>query len=96
MELIGKIALANPNNPTGLRAVGNNLYEPTDAAAVRQYSNAGSDGNGNIFQGYLENSNVDLAREFTDMIVTQRGFQANSKTISTSDEMLQELIRLKR
>ena len=96
MELIGKVALANPDNPSGLRATGNNLYEPTEAASLRQYSDAGSKGSGQVFQGYLENSNTDLAREFTDMIVTQRGVQANSKTITSSDEMLQELIRLKR
>lgn len=96
MELIGRVALANPDNPTGLKAVGSNLYEPTEAASIRQFSNPGTGGLGQIFQGYVENSNVDLAREFTEMILTQRGFQANSKTISTSDDMLQELIHLKR
>jgi flagellar hook protein FlgE len=96
MEVIGQVALANPDNPPGLNAVGSNLYEPTEAASLRNYSKAGTKGASQIFQGYVENSNVDLASEFTEMIITQRGFQANSKTISTSDEMLQELIHLKR
>ena len=92
----GRIALADVQNPTGLNSIGNNLYALTDAAAIRPFANPGESGNGQIFQGYLENSNVDLAREFTDMIITQRGFQANSRTITTSDEMLQELLSLKR
>jgi len=96
MESVGRVALAIADNPGGLKALGSNLYEPNEAASVRDYSGPDENGNGQIFQGYLENSNVDLASEFTDMIVTQRGFQANSKTISTSDELLQELIRLKR
>jgi len=57
---------------------------------------SGIAGKGKFIAGALEMSNVDLAAEFTDMIVTQRGFQANSKTITTSDQMLQELLTLKR
>ena len=57
---------------------------------------AGTQGTGGIASGFLEMSNVDLTREFTDMIVNQRGFQANSRIITTSDEMLQELLSLKR
>jgi flagellar hook protein FlgE len=72
------------------------LYEISEAAGLRELGNPGEDGNGQIYQGYLENSNTDLAREFTDMIITQRGYQANSKTISTADEMLQDLLHLKR
>lgn len=96
MELIGQVALAAPANPAGLEAVGSNLYRPMEAAGLTTFRAPGSQGNGQIYQGYLENSNVDLAKEFTDMILTQRGFQANSRTISTSDDMLQELLMLKR
>jgi len=96
MTLIGQVALAAPANPAGLEAVGSNLYRPMDAAGLTTFKAPVSQGNGQIYQGYLENSNVDLAKEFTDMILTQRGFQANSRTISTSDDMLQELLQLKR
>ena len=95
-EAMGRVALASFENPSGLLAVGSNLYQLTDAAVIREFANPGEGGNGQVFQGYLENSNVDLAREFTDMIITQRGFQANSRTITTSDEMLNELLMLKR
>jgi len=93
---MGRVALASFDNPGGLQAIGSNLYEETAAASLRAFTNPGENGLGQVFQGYLENSNVDLAREFTDMIITQRGFQANSRTISTSDDMLQELLTLKR
>jgi flagellar hook protein FlgE len=96
LQSSGRLALANFDNPAGLLAIGSNLYKLTDAAAIRDLANPGEGGTGQLFQGYLENSNVDLAGEFTDMIVTQRGFQANSRTISTSDEMLNELLMLKR
>ena len=95
-EAIGRVALATFDNPSGLMAVGSNLYRETEAASIRAFSNPGEAGVGQVFQGYLENSNVDLAREFTDMIITQRGFQANSRTITTSDDMLQELLTLNR
>ena len=91
-RLLGQVVLANFDNPAGLEKVGDNIY--------RQTANSGEfDGIGDagIFQaGVLEMSNVDLSREFTEMITTQRGFQANSRIISTSDEMLQELVNLKR
>jgi len=95
-EVVGRIALAAVDNPTGLEAAGENLYRQTEAAMVRGLGGPGEGGIGQIYQGYLENSNVDLAREFTDMIKTQRGFQANSRTISTADDMLQEALTLKR
>ena len=95
-EIAGRVALATFDNPNGLQAVGSNAYIQTDAAAIRPLANPGEEGVGQMLQGYIENSNVDLSREFTDMIVTQRGFQANSRTISTSDDMLQELLSLKR
>jgi flagellar hook protein FlgE len=95
-EAYGRVALASFDNNTGLSAVGSNLYQKTDAANIRVFEDAGTNGVGQVFQGYLENSNVDLAQEFSDMIITQRGFQANSRSITASDEMLMELLALKR
>lgn len=93
---VARVAVATFDNNTGLEAVGSNLFRTNSAASIRTFNNANSNGVGQIFQGYLENSNVDLAQEFSDMIITQRGFQANSRSITTSDEMLQELLSLKR
>ena len=62
----------------------------------RAHGKSGSEGRGSVNAGYLEMSNVDLSEEFTEMIVAQRGFQANTRIITTSDEILQELINLKR
>ncbi len=92
----GQVALASFDNNTGLEAVGKNLFKKTPAANLRTFADAGTTGLGEVFQGYVENSNVDLAQEFTEMIITQRGFQANSRSITTSDEMLVELLQLKR
>ena len=72
------------------------MFSGSVAAAEQPMINPGSPGSGTIYQGYLENANVDLAQEFTEMIVTERGYQANSRSITTSDEMLQELLSLKR
>jgi flagellar hook protein FlgE len=93
---VARVALATFDNNTGLEAVGSNLFRSNAAANMRTFNNSNSNGIGQIFQGYLENSNVDLAQEFSDMIITQRGFQANSRSITTSDDMLQELLQLKR
>lgn len=93
---VARVAVATFDNNTGLEAIGSNLFKSNSAASLRAFNNANSNGVAQVFQGYLENSNVDLAQEFSDMIVTQRGFQANSRSITTSDEMLQELLQLKR
>ena len=93
--VIGRVALARFDNNYGLDSVGSNLFRE-GAANPRAFTNPGVNGTGQIFQGFLENSNVDLAQEFTDMIITQRGFQANSRTITTGDELLQEVLSLKR
>ena len=91
-RLLGQVVLANFDNPAGLEKVGDNIYRNT--ANSGDFDGIGEAG---IFQaGVLEMSNVDLSQEFTEMITTQRGFQANSKIISTSDEMLHELVNLKR
>ncbi len=93
---LGAIALANFNNPAGMLRMGNNLYKESTNSGSKMIGTAENGGRGSIMSGNLEMSNVDLAQEFTDMIVTQRGFQANTRVITTSDEMLQELANIKR
>ena len=94
---LGLIALAKFDNPAGLLKSGENLYTPTtNSGDFKKAVRAGTEGVGTLNPGTLEMSNVDLSYEFTEMIVTQRGFQANSRIITTSDEMLQELVNLKR
>ena len=91
-KLLGQIVVANFDNPAGLEKAGDNLFRSTASSGAFD-----SIGEAGTFQtGVLEMSNVDLSKEFTEMIVTQRGFQANSRIISTSDEMLQELVNIKR
>jgi flagellar hook protein FlgE len=93
---LGQIVLADFNNPGGLLRVGDNMYAVSgnSGGAVLGYALEGIQST--LTSGALEMSNVDLAQEFTNMIVTQRGFQANSRVITSSDEMLQELVNLKR
>lgn len=97
-KLLGQIAVAKFANAAGLAKSGNNLYSTTmnsgDFDGIGQDITA--DGEGSMESGVLEMSNVDLAGEFTEMITTQRGFQANSRIITTSDSMLEELVNLKR
>jgi flagellar hook protein FlgE len=99
---LGQIAMASFKNPAGLSKTGKNLYDRSansGEGVVRSGLNSATDnskGYGDMLQGMLEMSNVDLAEQFTDMIVTSRAFQANSKTISTGDEILQEILNLKR
>lgn len=95
-KALGQIMLAKFDNPMGLQKAGNNFFVDTRNSGEPQYGRAGSGGFGAIAPGTLEASNVDLALEFTEMITTQRGFQANSRIITTSDEMLQELVNIKR
>jgi flagellar hook protein FlgE len=95
-QAIGRVALANFSNPPGLSKVGSSLYEPTVNSGDAQVGAAGTGGRGVLSGGSLEMSNVDLSAEFTNLIVAQRGFQANSRVITTSDEVLQELVNLKR
>ena len=92
----GKISLANFANPSGLQLEGSNYYSATSNSGRAMLCNPGSDGTGELQSNTLELSNVDLSSEFADMITTQRGFQANSRIITVSDTMLEELINLKR
>lgn len=83
-------------NPSGLRSLGNNLYEQTNSSGPAQQSNAGIQGMGTIVQGFLETSNVNVVEEMVNMIQAQRAYELNSKAITTSDEMLSQLANLKR
>jgi flagellar hook protein FlgE len=93
---IGQIGLASFTNPGGLEKAGDNTYQASNNSGTANIGASGTAGKGKVIAGTLEMSNVDLAEQFTDMIVTERGFQANSRTITTSDQMLQELLQLKR
>lgn len=93
---LAQIALAVFNNPGGLTKVGDTLFEKSNNSGEPQVGTVGTGGRGGVTASALEMSNVDLSQEFSNMIITQRGFQANSKIITTSDEMLEILANLKR
>ena len=95
-QTLGQLALANFNNVNGLEKIGDSMFRSTVNSGLAQVAPAGSAGLGLITSGALEMSNVDLAQEFTNLVIAQRGFQANSRIITTSDEILQELVNLKR
>src|SRR5690625_4535342 len=95
-QVVGQVALANFSNPAGLQKAGGNLFLNSENAGYTGLSIPETDGTAAIVSGALEMSNVDLAEEFTEMITAQRGFQANTRIITTSDEILQELVNLKR
>ena len=92
---LGKLAIAKFSNSSGLTKSANNLFQESINSGTPDINVAG-EGRGTLASGSLEMSNVDLSEEFTDMIVAQRGFQANTRIITTSDEILQELVNLKR
>jgi flagellar hook protein FlgE len=92
---IGQIAMATFANPNGLEKLGSSLYSATVNSGNAQIGVAGQGGRGTLSGGTLEMSNVDLAAEFTNLIVAERGFQANSRVITTSDQILQDLVNLK-
>ena len=93
---LAQIGLARFANENGLSKASDNQWTESTNSGRAVYGTAGSTGFGALSAGALETSNVDLASEFTDLIVAQRGFQANSKMITTGDEMLQEMINIKR
>ena len=95
-QALGQVALGSFTNPAGLEKAGGSLYRTSVNSGNAQIGAAGEGGRGTLAGGTLEMSNVDLAQEFTNLIVAQRGFQANSRVITTSDELLQELVNLKR
>ncbi|USK35706.1 flagellar basal body rod protein FlgG [Bacillus sp. F19] len=106
LRVAGQIRVANFANEGGLEKVGGNMYKQSsnsgtidtngDGIQLNELSVPGQDGSAAIMAGMLEMSNVDLADEFTEMIMAQRGFQSNTKIITTADEILQELMNLKR
>jgi flagellar hook protein FlgE len=93
---VGQLALANFNNPKGLVKLGANRYGESQAAGIPNVGTAGTGGRGTLIGSAIEQSNVDIATEFTQMILAQRGYQANSRTITVSDEVLVETLQLKR
>jgi len=95
-EQVGQLAVARFANPTGLMQAGHTTFQQGLNSGDAQIGTANTGGRGLVAAGYLEASNVDMAQEFTNMILAQRGFQASSRVITTSDEILQELVNLKR
>jgi flagellar hook protein FlgE len=93
---VGKIALASFNNPKGLVKSGSNRYGESQASGIPNVGSPGTGGRGTLIGSALEQSNVDMAQQFTQMILAQRGYQANSKTITVSDEILVDTLNLKR
>jgi len=94
-DSLGQIGLATFANPGGLQKVGDSQYVPTANSGDAVVNAPGTGGVGTLTSGYVEMSNVDLASELTNLIISERGFQANSRVITTSDEVLQSLISLK-
>jgi len=95
-RVLGQVAMASFPNQGGLEKAGDNNFRRTSNSGLANIGPSGIAGKGKIIAGTLEMSNVDMADQFTDMIITQRGFQANSRTIQTADQLLQELLTLKR
>ncbi len=93
---LGQVALAIFPNANGLERQGSNLWRATDNSGIPVVGAPRTGGRGYVNSGFLEQSNIDISNEFTDLIVTQRGFQANTKVVTTVDEMLQDLINMKR
>jgi flagellar basal-body rod protein FlgG len=94
-QQVGQIQLANFVNPAGLNSIGGNLYTVTDASGDAIVGlPGGAEGNGTILQGYTEQSNVSVVDEFINLIVAQRGYEANSKVVKAADEMYQQINQL--
>jgi flagellar hook protein FlgE len=92
---LGQLAMASFSNPSGLMKAGGNLFQSSANSGTAQIGTPNNGGRGQIATGFLEGSNVDLAQQFTNMIMAERGFQANSRVITTSDEILQDLVNIK-
>lgn len=93
---IGQIAVASFTNPAGLVRVGSSMFSASASSGDAQIGSPNTGGRGSLSSGFLEQSNVDLAQQFTNLIMAERGFQANSRVITATDEMLQDLANLKR
>ena len=94
--VVGQLAMATFNNPKGLVKMGSNRYSESAASGIANVGVAGTGGRGSIIGSALESSNVDIATEFTQMILAQRGYQANSRSITVADEILVETLQMKR
>ena len=94
-QTLAQLAVASFGNPAGLEKAGDSTYRTTANSGNAQLGAAGSAGRGVLQQGSLEMSNVDLSQEFTNLVIAERGFQANSRVITTSDEILQDLVNIK-
>lgn len=95
-QAIGQLSIATFTNPTGLEKAGGSMYRTSVNSGAAQVGAAGTGSRGKLAGGALEMSNVDLSSEFTNLIIAQRGFQANARVITTSDQLLEELVNLKR
>jgi flagellar hook protein FlgE len=95
-RVMGQVAMATFANPAGLVRIGDSNFSASVASGLALVGAPGTSSRGTLSAGALEMSNVDLAQEFTNMIIAERGFQANSKVITTSDEMLNDLASIKR
>ena len=95
MQQLGTIQVVNFANPAGLRAMGRNLYEGTDASGQPILANPGDQGTGTLQQGMLEMSNVKVVEEMIEMISSQRAYELNAKVIQTADQMLQQVTRMR-
>jgi len=95
-QQVGQLELASFQNPGGLRALGGNAFAPTTASGEPTTAVPGSDGTGTISQGFLEDSNVSVVEEMVNMILAQRAYEANSKVVKASDEMLSQVNNLSR
>ena len=92
---VGQLEVANFTNPAGLRSLGHNLFEATEASGPASISIPGENGSGEIGQGFLESSNVNVVEEMVGMIVAQRAYEINSKVIRTADEMLRSATNIR-
>ena len=91
---LGTIELSTFVNPSGLQAIGRNLFRETESSGTPAVGIPGNDGYGTLLQNYLEHSNVNMVEEMTQMITTQRAYEINSKTITTSDKMMQTVVNM--
>ncbi len=96
VQTLGQVGIASFSNPSGMTKAGDNIFMESNNSGLRQVGPPGTSGRGLMAPGSLEMSNVDLSEQFSEMIITQRGFQANSRVVTTSDDMLSELVNLKR
>lgn len=95
VKTIGKIGLASFTNPAGMEQIGNGYYKPSQNAGVESDTTPGAGNTGSLVSGEIEASNVDLASQFSNMIMYERGYQANTKIVSVYDEMYQTLVNMK-